>query len=401
MANISSQLTSYRDASTTYTVTPYVPQKRAIADYIDIIDPWEAPLLRRLGISDQGSGGMDKARQFRILNWPSSRIEWLEDGLLGHTTTLGASVAASNATATLAITVGTANMLRVGMVLMVDAENLLVRAVSSDSATVTRMFGGTATNVNTSASHAASATIQIIGYARGEGADSDASVFTQVAAPYNYTQIFQDEIKVSRTQGKLTQYGIADEYDYQVEKKFKEQLILLEKALLWNTVRNAGDSSTTNPRTMGGLPVFVTTNTATMSNGPLTQVALENQVQAAWSLGGMPDLIVCGPWVKRKITSFYTNAIRTERSERMGGAVIDIVQTEFGDLEVIKSRHIKPTELYILSTEYVGVIPFDPFFDEPLAKDGDYDKGQIVGEYTAVVKNAEAHARITAISTTS
>lgn len=187
MAQVTGARTSYDGGS--YTVVPLTPQKRAIADLIDLIDPFDVPVLKYLGIGDMGAGGQSKVSQFRIQNWPSTRVEWLEDTLAPLTTTIAASMAATNATATLGIVVGNANYLRPGHVVKIDDERLLVRAVSSDSATVTRMWGGTATNVNTSASHAASAVVEIVSNARDEGDESDNDFTTQISAPYNYTQI--------------------------------------------------------------------------------------------------------------------------------------------------------------------------------------------------------------------
>ena len=253
MAQVAGQRTSYDGAS--YTITPLVPQKRAIADLIEMIDPYDIPFLKYLGIGPEGKGGQSKVAQFRIQNWPSTKVEWLEDDLQPLSTTLGATMAATATTATLAVTFGSANIVRPGNVILVDNEYMLIRAVSSDSGTVTRMFGGS------SGSHASGATVEIVSTARDEGDESDAGFTTQITAPYNYTQILQDEIKVSRSQNKVAQYGLAAEYDYQVAKKFKEQMRLLEKTL-FHGVRNAGGSATgtgtTNPRSMGGLPVFVT-----------------------------------------------------------------------------------------------------------------------------------------------
>ena len=99
--------------------------------------------------------------------------------------------------------------------------------------------------------------------------------------------------------------------------------------------------------------------------------------------------------------SFYASPVRTARTEKTGGVVIDQIETEFGVLGVLMTRWCPSTELWIVSTDYIGVLPFDEFFDEPLAKTGDYMRGQIVGEYTFVCKNDGAHARITGISTNS
>lgn len=402
MAQVTGARTSYDGGS--YTVVPLTPQKRAIADLIDIIDPMDVPVLKYFGIGDSGAGGMSKVQQFRIQNWPSTRVEWLEDTMAPLTTTITASMAATNATATLAIVAGNANYLRPGNIVKIDDEHLLVRSVSSDSATVTRMWGGTATNVNTSASHAASAVVEIVSNARDEGDESDADFTTQVAAPYNYAQIFQAEVKVTRTQNKISQFGISAEYDYHVQKRFREQVRLLEKTL-FDGVRNVGTNSTAagsyDPRSMGGFRQFITDNTASLSSGPLTQKDLEDQIQACWTDGGNPDLIICNGWVKRKISSFYAPYVRTTRAENAGGVTIDQIETEFGTLNLLMSRWCPSSQLYVVSSEFVGILPYDEFFDEPLAKTGDYERGQVVGEYTLVVKNDKAHARIMSISTTS
>lgn len=404
MAQLTGARTSYDGGS--YTVVPLTPQKRAIADLIDIIDPYDVPVLKYLGIGDMGAGGMSKVSQFRIQNWPNTRVEWLEDTLNVLTTTMGSSVVATNVTTSVngTFTVAAANILRPGHVIKVDNERMLVRSVSSDSVTANRMWGGTATNWNTSASHAVAAVVEIISNARDEGDESDADYTTQVAAPYNYSQIFQAECKVTRTQNKISQFGISGEYDYEVQKRFKEQVRLLEKTV-FHGARAVGTSQTAagtlDARSMGGLDWFITDNTASLSSGPLTQKDLEDQIQACWTDGGNPDLIICNGWVKRKISSFYAPYVRTTRTEATGGVTIDQVDTEFGTLNILMSRWCPSAQLYIVSSEYIGILPYEEFFDEPLAKTGDYERGQIVGEYTLVVKNDKAHARLTSISTTS
>ena len=396
MAQVAGTRYSYSDAA--YSINPLSPQKRAIADMIDMIEPKEVPLLKYLGIGEKGSGGGSKASKFRITNWPSTRVQWLEDTLAPISSTLAETMAATNATATLQLTFGAANYWRHGDVLLVDNERLFVETISGISATVQRLFGGSA--VQDTTSHATSAVVTLIGRARDEGATSEADYTTQVVDKYNYTQIWQAEVKVTRTQNKMMNYGMGAEYDYQLSKKFVEQLKLLE-ATLYNGVRLAGSATTNVPRSMGGLKTFITTNTASLSSAALTQKDLEDKIQQAWVAGGNPNLIVCNAWVKRKISSFYAPYVRTTRTESTGGVTIDTIETEFGTLEILMDRWCPSTELYILSPEYIGILPFDPFFDEPLAKTGDFMAGQIVGEYTMIVKNDTAHARLIGISTTS
>jgi len=367
---------------TTYSDT--TPQKRVIADLIDIIDPRDTPVVSYFGLD--GDPG-----KFRLMNFPGTKLEWLEDTLAGLTDTLATSCA--SAATSLSVTDGSLH--KPGDVVEIDSEMMWVSDVSqaNNKLTVTRNYGGT------QATHAKSATITLINAARLEGADADYDrAFTDIVAPYNYTQIFQDDVKVSRSQNKISQYGIAEEFDYQAAKKIPEMSRLIEKAF-FRGQRKSG--SATAPRAFGGLETFATVNTKSGAGAALVQKDLEDLVQSCWSYGGNPDLIICNSWVKRKISSFYADSVRTTRDEERGGVVISEVETEFGVLKVLMSRWCPSAKLYVVESQYIGFVAFDPFFQEPLDKTGDSIKGQVVGEYSLVVKNGKAHGFMKSISTTS
>lgn len=364
---------------TTYSDT--TPFKKAISDLIEIIDPSDAPVVKYFGLD----GSPDA---FRVVNWPSTTVYWLEDELAPLTDTLAASCA-SDAT-TLSVTDGSVH--KIGDVVLIDAEHMWVSSISTNTLTVTRNFGGT------QASHAAAATITLITNARLEGADADyGRALTDVAEGYNYTQIFEDDIKITGSQEEISQYGISDEIDYQLSKKLPEQLRLIERAFFQGQ-RKSG--SATTPRAYGGIETFITTNTSSMAGGALTEKALVDAVQQAWSYGGMPKLIACNAWVKRKITSFYAPNVRTTRDETRGGVTIDEIDTEFGTLSVLMDRWCPSTSAYILDPRFVGFLPFRAFDVDELAKTGDSHKRQFLGEYTMICKNQKAHAWIKSISTT-
>jgi len=365
-------LTSYSDTT---------PQKRVIADQIDLISPNDAPVVKRF---------MRDADYFQLTTWPGTKVEWLEDELADWTDTLAASCT-SNAT-TLSVTDGSLH--HVGDVLLIDAEKVWVSAISTNTLTVTRNYGGT------QASHASDATITRLFNARLEGADAsyDRAV-ADIAAPYNYTQVLQDDLKVTRTQAKLAQYGIADYFDYQASKRMEELVIQMDQAFFYGE-RKAG--SATTPRAFGGIETFVTTNTTSLSGAALDWGDIKDAIQSCWEgAGSSPDLLICNAWVARKISDMFANSVRTERAETIGGVVIKELDTEFGMLGLLMDRWCPKTKLYIVESRYIGFVPFDPFFQEPLAKTGDAIKGQVIGEYTLVVKNNKAHAIISSISTSS
>jgi len=372
MAVIDQPKTTYGDTT---------PHRRAISDVIDIISPDEIPVVKYFGLD--GDPG-----KFRIVNFPSTKVEWLEDELATLVCALNGSIT-SNATT---ITVVDASKFKSGDIVEIDAEMMWVSSMSGEVLTVTRNFGGT------QATHSDAAVVTIINAARLEGADADYErAFSDITAPYNYTQIFSDDVKVTRSQDKISQWGLTEEFDYQAAKRVPELSRLIEKAF-FRGQRKAG--SATTPRAFGGLETFITDNTVNLSSAALTRKDLEDAVQSAWEDGGAPDLVICNAWVKRKITGFYEAAVRTGRDESRGGVTITEVETEFGVLNVLMSRWCPSSRLYIVESQYVGFLAFDPFFQEELAKTGDSVKGEVVGEYTLVAKNDKAHAYIYGISTT-
>jgi hypothetical protein len=108
-------------------------------------------------------------------------------------------------------------------------------------------------------------------------------------------------------------------------------------------------------------------------------------LQNIWEDGGMPDVIICNAYQKRMISSFYAGSIRTERSERMGGHVIDSIETEFGTYDLLMDRRAPRDRLYIAQKENVGWITLRPWAVKQLAENGDYTKKEITGEFGFVV----------------
>ncbi len=113
----------------------------------------------------------------------------------------------------------------------------------------------------------------------------------------------------------------------------------------------------------------------------------------------MPQLIMCGAFNKRLISSWFAGGVRTERSEATGGVVINKLDTDFGTLEIMMNRRMPVDEVYIIQKEKVGWVTLRDWFVEPLAKDGDYRKDEIIGEFGFVVENESAHAVITDTAT--
>ena len=370
MAVIDSPISSYSDST---------PQKRVITDVIDLIDPTDAPGVEALGGLDGASS------KFRFVNGKSTKMEWLEDSHSALASAINDGSNINNSQVT--ITVDDASIFQPGHIILAESEQMWVSSISGEVLTVTRAYSGSA------ATHADDVAVTIVGIARLEGDDSDAVAFTDRTVGSNYTQIFHQEIKVSRTQNQISQYGIPEEFEYQSNKAVPQLMRLVEKQMYLGA-RKAG--SATAPRAFGGLGTFVTDNTVDFASA-ITQANIEDGMEAAYNDGGQPDIALVSPANMQVIKNLYDSSsyLRIERQEDTIGMVIQNVMTPFGELKLVMDRWAPADRVYLLDSERAGFITYFPFTFEPLAKVGDYERGEVVGEFSLCVKMDKAHAVLT------
>jgi len=371
------------------TYTDATPQKRSIADMIGMIDWTEAPLLKLLGLNGES--------KFRLLNFPRTKVEWLEDTMAPRSGTVNEALDSSETGVDVAT--GQGDYLKAGDVILVDSELMYVSSVATDTATVVRGFAGT-----TAASHSDQAAWKLATVARLEGADFTTGYTTSVTNPYNYTQIFSEAVKVTGSEQNDEKYGISDTMAYHISKfmgdggKAGKLPILLQQAAYYGK-RAAGSSTTA--RAMGGIEQYVTTNVTNLSSAALTRKSIEDLMQLCYLAGGAPNTLVCNAWLRRKITSFYEGSISTDRSEERGGSKITTIVTDFGDIEVVFDRWCPTDRMYLIEPAKMGWVTYRPFDVVDRASTGDYMVKDVLGEYSFVLMNETAHGYIYGASTSS
>lgn len=374
----------------TYDDNSGVIQKRVITDYITLIDPADAPFVEAMGGLDGG------AKKFRFVNFPHTKVEWIED--TREPLAVGLNTAMNNSVTTAVLLAASANMVQVGQILLFadGAEQMWVSAVASDGVTLTvsRAYGGTTATAQVVNNNTA---IEILGIARLEGAESHGLGYTVRSTNFNHTQIMQREVKVSRSQNQISQYGIREEFDYQSNKAIPHLMRLIEKGVYKGT-RSAGSSAA--PRSFGGLGTFVTNNAINSGSAAVTQAKFENALKAAYLDGGKPSKAFVSPTNMQVIKNFYDSAnfLRVDTKEKTVGMTIEKIITPYGTVDLIMDRWAPDSTIYILDPEHVGFVTYYPFTSEPLAKTGDYQRGEVVGEFTLCVRMDKAHAVITTIA---
>lgn len=369
---------------TTYTDTNL--KKIVVNDAISMIDWTEAPLLKLLGTDNASKFGLSEI---------GTKIEWMEDTMAPRTDTLNESGFDDSETD---MTVTSGAQWKPGDVIKCESELIYVSSVSGNDLTVVRGFAG-----STAAAHTTGTALTLATTAAIEGADTVTGYTTTITRPYNYTQILSEGVEVTGTELEDPKYENTNTMTRHLERlmgsggKSGKLPILLEQTFAYGK-RAAGTATTA--RAMGGFDVFATTNVTALSGAALTRTHIENSFQTCFESGGSPDTIICPAWARRKITSFYEKYIYTERSETRGGAKITTVVTDFGDMEVVYWRWCPTDTLYIVEKGKMGWVEMRPFAVYNRSSVGDYELKDVLGEYSFVLQNDKAHAKISGFSTT-
>ena len=162
---------------------------------------------------------------------------------------------------------------------------------------------------------------------------------------------------------------------------------------------------------MGGLFSYIRNNASSnlqdASSAKLTEKLLVDCLQDIWDDGGNPDTILVNATQKRVLSSFASPYVRTDRNENALGVIVGTYESEFGNLDIVLDRYVKPADLIIVQKEYLGIGALKgngndrSFFTTPVPVDGDRQIATITGEYTMEVRNAtKAHGWIHTLSTT-
>lgn len=360
------------------TLTDTTNVRLNISDVIDLLSPYDVPLLQRIGKAS--------------LKFPCDQIthEWLEDELMPQVYTLASAYTAGSGT--MVLSSGEGNSVHVDDMLMCGDNVLRVLAISSDTLTV---IGGVGDS--TDASAAAASTVYRLSQAAPEGGVARLDTKkVAVTKPYNYTQIFKDWVVLTGTMEVISRYGYVSERAYQEAKKAKELAISMEKTMIYG-VRSY---SAGPPRlsTFGGLHHFVklagisgSWDTVVDAGGAeFTETMMNDMLQKIWEQGGQPSLIVVNGYNKRKMSSWITPRIRTDVETTRGGGIIATYTSDFGTLDIMLDRNLKASDVLFLTPEDIGFGPLNgrALQSRMLPSLGDYTQSEVLGEYTMEVHRA-------------
>ena len=376
----------------TYSAGTTLPElAEDVSDLVGIVSPYETPLLNALG---------DPIREAT-----STHHEWLEDELLPNKDAVNDSTFTDPSTDT-DFVVDNGSRFRIGDQIQVESseELMLVTGISTNTLTIVRGYAGT-----TAEDLADNQVINILGNAALEGADKPSARFTNRSRCGNYTQIFTAAVEVSGTDMAASQLGLADEIDNQKQARLRELVRDME-----NTVINAGQPAS-NPegsgsvrRSMKGIIQHLSTNlfhtgdSGFPSGTALDEAMINYVLRKIWeNSSGNVDLIVVGGFQKRKINAFCSDSRAYGANDTTFTDMIGIYESDFGVCKIVTTRWMPQDAALLLDSSRINVLPLAgrSFHFKPLASSGDYECGELIGEYTVELKNEAAHGLIRDLST--
>ncbi|MCK4913005.1 MAG: DUF5309 family protein [Planctomycetes bacterium] len=375
----------------TYSAGTTLPEiAEDVSDIVAIVSPYETPLLDALGNP--------------LREATSTHHEWLEDTLLPNKDAVNDN-AFTDPAADTDFVVDNGSRFQVGDQIQIagSRELMLVTAISTNTLTVVRGYGST-----TPENLADNQIINILGNAALEGADRPTARFTNRTRCSNYTQIFTAAVEVSGTDMASSQLGMIEELDYQKQERIRELIRDLE-----NTVINGGQAaadpqgSGSVRRSMKGIVGHLATNDfATGDSGfpagaDLDEAKINYALRQIWeNSSGNVDLIVVGGFQKRKINAFCSDSRTYAAGDTTFSDMVSVYESDFGVCRIVTSRWVPQDAALMLDSSRINVLPLAgrSFHFKPLASSGDYECGQVIGEYTLELKNEAAGGMIRGLS---
>lgn len=260
-----------------------------------------------------------------------------------------------------------------------------------------------------------------------EGDDATLETSQPTVRVSNIAQIMDKTVVITGTNEAVDHAGYKSALAHQIMLRGRELKRDTETIMLANQASVLGDDTTA--RKLGGLPTWLTTNTARASGGAdggysqttsltvaatdattglrtFSQSLLIEAQQSAFENGGEPDILMMSPYQKTKFidaTNFPGSAeLRSNVSQGSAAKIVNNVEVylgPFGTLKVMVNKWQRSRDVYLLDSEYLSVGTLRPLRQWELAKSGDSEKRQMLHEVTLICENQQAHAVIADLST--
>ena len=250
-----------------------------------------------------------------------------------------------------------------------------------------------------------------------EGDDATTNTATATVRFGNRCQIMDKVARVTGTLRAIDTAGRRDELSYQISKRSRELKRDIEAALLSNNAAVTGSAATarklagagtwlwdnnvekgnaaTTPTVTSGAPgTAPTAGTA----GTFTEANLKSVLQACWTDGGDPTVVMCGIHNKALASAFSGVATLYRDTQPAAPATIigaaDVYVSDVGTHQIVANRFQPAGTVYAFDMEYWEAAYLRPIQTQELAKTGDSDRTQILCEVTLCAKEPKSSGKV-------
>lgn len=223
-----------------------------------------------------------------------------------------------------------------------------------------------------------------------EGAAATYADLTQPQRRNNVTNIISTTFRVSGTERAVDVAGMSDPLEYQAAKAMRDWKNKLEFNLL-RGARASGDSGV--ERQMSGIENIITSHyTARLSGTSLSETEFNDMVyDVAIDVGSSDvfDTVLTTLKLRQKISTFTAGSTRyVDASDKKLTRPVMVYESDFGVHKIFGHKDVTASaatpgpKLIGLKEDKWRIAYLRKPVREMLAKDGDRDNGQIVGEAT-------------------
>jgi len=357
---------------------------------VSILAERETPFLNK--IMDQS-----KAAQNVVHYWINYRLTGMVDRLSANiadgTSNVSVQVKGSSVS-------GTSTKYVVNTIIEIDSEQFRVLSIDEVTnapdvtLTCSRQYAGTTHVAHTSVvSGSTLRTVYIVSKPKPESYTPTENEVEVASRDSNVTQIFHRLIEISDTSSHVRQQASEGDVKAQTSKKMKEMLKEAEITSIYGRQYDPGDATL---RTMAGFRSKIPTGNVTdMSSNALATTDLDTAIFSLLALGAKPDGILVGNAQKKSFNQLQSSRFDKAQSQdtKKLQNILDVYGSEAGDLPIIVSQNVRPTDVFIISSENLTFAPLQGmgFQMEPLARTGLVQRAQAFGEFTMEIRLPETH----------
>jgi len=215
-----------------------------------------------------------------------------------------------------------------------------------------------------------------------EGADASTITIAPTTLRSNTCQIIAEAFAVSGTADAVKTHGRATETAFQLSKTLKVIKNDYERAMVGisNAVA-AGNASTAREMASVSAMISTTLDAGSNSTDALTEAKLLTLHQTCYTNGSEPTVFMIKPADATIIAGFATATGRNrEIDAKQLTNVIDVILTPFGELRTVINRQNLTTHGFLIDPSMFKTVSLRPFTRTLLAKNGDADTHNVVGE---------------------